>query len=152
MAQQVTGLRAVELWACRRGRWEVLAPCLKQSLGRYRRKAFVHVACAKRVVYRGKGATTRVSRQVRLLRNSAVGTHPMGKPTVCRDGRPGCSTPTSGNVQFPLQLNVCLGRATVLKLPALQRKTSQSAEYVLQLVGLKCMEDFRHMRLRISSE
>lgn len=50
------------------------------------------------------------------------------------------------HVQLPLQLDMCLGKAAILKLPALRTKPNQSAEYVTQLVGLKRIGDFRHMR------
>lgn len=56
------------------------------------------------------------------------------------------------HVEFPFQLDRCLGRAVVLKLPALRRKTNKSAEYVTQLVGQREMRDFRHERHNMSSK
>lgn len=56
------------------------------------------------------------------------------------------------DVQLPLQLDMCLERATVLKLTELRRKANQPAIYMAQLVGLKGMGDFRHRRHDSSSK
>lgn len=56
------------------------------------------------------------------------------------------------HVEFLFQLDICLGRAIVLKLPALRRKTNKSVEYVTQLVGRRDMRDFRHERHNKSSK
>lgn len=56
------------------------------------------------------------------------------------------------HMEFLFQLDRCLGRAVVLKLPALRRKTNKSAEYVTQLVGQREMRDFRHGRHNMSSK